>query len=165
MKRKVIDMQCRVKEVNTQVIGVVSNNHMLAFLCINCKELEREARWHKDNMCSNLLRTWEERIWWKEEYCWHIRRILLVLLKLDEKESLGRSLTYKISSKRPRMEPSGTPTEINNSFGGKARAYWNLLKTIRYVHNYETNTVGGQGGQGCTVFKQELINAIVIDIF
>ena len=45
------------------------------------------------------------------------RRILsayIVLLKLDEKESLGRSLTYKISSKRPRMEPGGTPTEIKN---------------------------------------------------
>ena len=66
----------------------------------------------------------------KEEYHQHA---YIVRLELGEKESLGRSLTYRTNGKGPRMEPFGTLYKSNNSFGGKERRYRDLLKTIRQV--------------------------------
>ena len=48
-----------------------------------------------------------EQIWWERR----ISSAYIVRLELGEKESLGRSLTYRINSKGPRMEPCGTPEE------------------------------------------------------
>ena len=74
-----------------------------------------------------------------EEYC---QPTCIVRPELGEKETLGRSLTYKINSKGPRMEPCRTSEE---TIALEERQEDTEPGDNNQADRCEINSVGGQG--------------------